>query len=81
MSGHGGRVRVTVAGVAVAVTVLAGSSDPDGCGGGASMAVPAVHVALPADRSPLGRRWASARTEGRRRTASLEPHGRRWHSG
>jgi len=82
MAAYGGRMRVIVAGVAVAVTVIAGSSDPDGWGGGTSVAAPAVHVAVPAaDRRPVGRRWAGARTEGRRWTASLEPHGRRWHSG
>ncbi|HYC07292.1 MAG TPA: hypothetical protein VEG29_05155 [Candidatus Binatia bacterium] len=82
MAAYGGRMRLIVAGVAVAVTVFAGSSDPDGWGGGASIVVPAVHVAVPAaERRPAGRRWAGARTDIRRWTASFEPHGRRWHSG
>jgi len=82
MSAYGGRIRVIAAAVAVGVTVFAGSSDPDGWGGGGPAAVPAVQVTSPAgDHRPVGRRWAGARTEGRRWTASLEPHGRRWHSG
>ncbi len=79
------RIRFIVAAVAIAVAVLAGSSDPDGWGGssaGGPAALSTIHVSRVNDaRQPVGRRWASVRDEGRRWSVALEPHGRRWRSG
>jgi hypothetical protein len=79
------RIRTIVVAGAIAATVLAGSSDPDGWAG-AQAAAPAALPATAgppdsASREPVGRRWASLHGDGRRWTASLEPRGRRWHSG
>ncbi len=79
------RIRFIVAAVAIAVAVLAGSSDPDGWGGpsaGGPAALSTIDVSSVNDaRQPVGRRWASVRDEGRRWSVALEPHGRRWRSG
>ncbi|MFI5226650.1 MAG: hypothetical protein ACHQ3P_08250 [Candidatus Limnocylindrales bacterium] len=87
------RISFVLAAVAISVTVLAGSSDPDGWRGGSAavtvagsaavtVAGSAVDVSGAGDaRHPVGRRWASVRDEGRRWSVALEPHGRRWRSG
>jgi hypothetical protein len=78
------RLRFILAAVAIAVAVLAGSSDPDGWAG-ASGVGPAVRSSMDLSslddaRRPAGRRWASFRDEGRRWSVAVEPHGRRWRS-
>jgi len=76
------RARFLFAALAIAATVMAGSSDPDGWGGGPSGTIAgpgAGSQPAPAAHLPAGRRWPEAiMPAGRRWPEALSPNGRRW---
>ena len=86
--------RLVFAALAIAATVVAGSSDPDGWGGavGASLISPSTGrhetpamngldwIRWAGAREPAGRRWEASLLDGRRRATGHALDGRRWAS-